>query len=149
MEITLFIEQLRLESKRIPELLLDALEIRAHDSISQIQSRVQEQGVDADLEPFTPYSDEYLARKKKAGKYVGHVNLTFESRMLNNIDVIESHYEVGRAFVIVRAKNEDEQKKVEYNSKTRPFLNMTRNEQGDLENNLGADAEKIVQEFMV
>ena len=46
------------------------------------------QGLNADLQPFQPYSSLYLRIKTAANKYDGHVNMRVTGRMLNDLRVV-------------------------------------------------------------
>jgi hypothetical protein len=146
-DIDKLIPRINDELQSLPELILDSLEVRAHDAISSIQSRIQETGLDDEGHEFSPYSDEWLNRKEKEGKYKGFVDLTYKDRMLNSIDVIDSSVEPGRATVTIQSKNSEDQIKIDYNSIRRPFLKMSGEEIKKAEDNLLKDVEEIVQNF--
>lgn len=82
------------------------------------------------LKPFAEYSDAYLEKKKKAGKYSGNVDLTYSGEMLEGLQVL-SH---KKGSILVGFENgSSENDKAEWNrsgtsTPNRDFLGMTRSE---------------------
>lgn len=86
--------------------------------------------------PFAEYSEAYLDRKKKAGKYSGNVDLTLDGDMLAALDVISDK----KGSVLIGFENgSEENSKAEGNitgsyggapnpRKARNFLGLTRSE---------------------
>lgn len=71
-----------------PEQLVNINKL-AGDGLVAIIRRQTGQGVNADLQPFQPYSPLYQRIKSGANKYVGHVNMRVTGSMLNDLQVIK------------------------------------------------------------
>ncbi len=107
-----FVERLELLSDSIEDIMLDAMDTTAMDSIALLQRRIQEEGVDSDGNAWRPYSDEYEKYKEKKGKAGnGLVNFTFTGRMMNNIGIV-SKVKGQIVSVTVRPRSEENQDKM-------------------------------------
>lgn len=97
----------------IEEITLDAMDVSALDSIALLQRRLQEEGKDAEGNPWRPYTEEYKEYKEKKGKAGnGLVNFTFSARMLNNIGIV-AKTKGQTVTVTVRPKSEENQEKMQ------------------------------------
>lgn len=63
------------------------------------------------------YSPKYKAKKIKAGRYRGHIDLQFTTRMWSSTGIVERKVEGKSDFlVIIAAKNKENQDKLDWNS---------------------------------
>jgi hypothetical protein len=115
-----FTAKLELLISQLPESTLDNVEIAAMDAQDLLQQRLQEQGVDAQGNPWRPYSDEYQKQKQKAGKYSGKVDFTLQDRMINNIGLVVKEYRGKQAFVVIKPRSKENQDKLTGLSEGRP-----------------------------
>ena len=102
-----FIGKLEVLIAELPSSTLDNVEIAAMDAQALLQRRLQEQGVDAQGNPWRPYSEEYQKQKEKAGKYSGKVDFTLQDRMLNNIGLVVKEYRGNQALVVIKPRSKE------------------------------------------
>lgn len=115
-----FIGKLEVLIAELPSTTLDNVEIAAMDAQALLQQRLQEQGTDADGNPWRPYSPEYQKQKEKAGKYSGKVDFTLQDRMLNNIGLVVKQYRGSEALVVIKPRSKENQDKLTGLSDGRP-----------------------------
>lgn len=107
-----FTNKIRELADTIDEIVLDEMDNAALFSISLLQRRLQEQSVDADGNPWRPYSESYKEYKAKEGKSGnGKVNFTFTGRMLTNIGIV-AKTKGNTVTVRVRPRSEENQLKM-------------------------------------
>lgn len=108
-----FIQKIQLLSDSLEDIVLDAMDTAAMDSIALLQRRIQEEGKDAEGNAWRPYSEEYEKYKEKKGKTGnGLVNFTFTGRMMNNIGIV-SKTKGQTVTVTVRPRSEENQLKMQ------------------------------------
>lgn len=111
--LEVFNNKLNLLIGSLDEIVLDAMDTAAMDSIALLQRRLQEKGVDSDGNAWRPYSESYEKYKEKMGKAGnGLVNFTYRDRMLNNIGIVSATKgQIVR--VVVRPRSEENQEKMQ------------------------------------
>jgi hypothetical protein len=108
-----FIQKLQVLSDSLEDIVLDAMDTAALDSIALLQRRIQEEGKDAEGNAWRPYSEEYEKYKEKEGKTGnGLVNFTFSGRMMNNIGIV-AKTKGQIVTVTVRPRSEENQLKMQ------------------------------------
>jgi len=108
-----FIQKLQVLSDSLEDIVLDAMDTAALDSIALLQRRIQEEGKDAEGNAWRPYSEEYEKYKEKEGKTGnGLVNFTFSGVMMRNIAIV-SKTKGQIVTVTVRPRSEENQLKMQ------------------------------------
>lgn len=103
-------------------------------------------GVDGPLKDYTP---QYKARKEKAGKYRGFVDLQFTTQMWASIGIIEQRNEAGRFVVLIGGRDEFTRKKMQGNEKARPGVyNLRKEEVKILRDDSGERMTGTVKEYL-
>jgi len=108
-----FIQKLQVLYDSLEDIVLDAMDTAALDSIALLQRRIQEEGKDAEGNAWRPYSEEYEKYKEKEGKTGnGLVNFTFSGVMMRNIAIV-SKTKGQIVTVTVRPRSEENQLKMQ------------------------------------
>lgn len=119
-------------------------EVAINDAIQVIQSRVQEQGIDGDGKAFKPYSESYKKFKKGGGKTKrpnregnGLVNLTYTGEMFRSIGIVNKKNENEYREILIGGRDKEAEDKIKWNSKERPFLNLSDAEVAEISEDWG------------
>lgn len=139
------IDQFRALRRALPEFVEDMSLVIPSTALSDVRGRVQEKGEDADGKKLKGYSTNplptsfftgpeadprlseakakkypggisYLDYKKEVGRYTGKTDMTLSGRMWNNIGVVEKRTSDDGFQVVIAARNEETQAKLDQNA---------------------------------
>lgn len=105
------------------------LEVVASDGIFLLQQRLLK-GVNADDQPWRPYSDQYLEYKISKGKYTGKVNFKLTGEMFASTGIISSIQNGNRITVTIGLRDQFNKQKMLDNEFLRPgIMQFSKSEQ--------------------
>ncbi len=83
MNIQEFNRNIERKIQEMPIAILDIGKRRILDTKAEIEARIKNSGINADGQPFPPYTAEYQKLKTDVGRYRGHVDLTLGTISIN------------------------------------------------------------------
>lgn len=98
------------------------METIATDGYALTDRRITTTGRSFTGAQFPDYTAPYKAKKQKAGRYRGFVDLQFSGQMLASVGIIERHTAPGKVVVVLGGRDEQTRKKLEGNEKKRPGI---------------------------
>lgn len=142
-----FLKQLDNTITTIESGLEKAMETMALTALAKIEQRILEKGLDARLRALKPYSPGWLEKKTAKKHYVGHVNLKDENHMWPSIGIVEQKNDKnGKYDVVIKARDETEQEKVNRNAALRgDFLALSKQEKTDVLGDFKEDVLNIIK----
>lgn len=105
MSLNSVIDNLEELIRKLPDATLDNLDASAADGTALLVQRLQEKGVNAEGQPWRPYSPAYQDFKEQAGYYTGKVDFTLHNRMLNNLGTQEQKVNGTIVRTVVRPRD--------------------------------------------
>jgi hypothetical protein len=136
------IERLRDCLRQFPELLEKTMLAEANSTTTIIKARIQQE---EGIAPASSYSPAYLKKKENRFGSVPFVDLTYDSRMMNNLQIREVERSSDQVLIGVGTDNDADTTKVNANiGRYGEFLQPTGQEESDF---LNAVEDSMVQKM--
>jgi len=101
---------------QLPIIMSDLMLTLASDAKALIQQRVQEKGLNSQLNRTPDYSDIYKKRRQRKGLQVDHMDLTLSGEMWRSTGIVNTTKSDKEIVVTIAGRDEETQNKINWNS---------------------------------
>jgi adenine-specific DNA glycosylase len=125
---------------QLPLIMSDLMLTLANDAKALIQQRVQEKGLNAQLNKTPDYSDQYKKRRQKKGLQVNHMDLTLSGEMWRSTGIVNSVKTDKQIIVTIAGRDDETQNKINWNSEKQfEVLKLSKPEEDLLYNEIASE----------